>query len=421
MSNGVQVVNERCCGLDVHKKTIEACITTSEGSLRRRFGTMTCNLKELVIWLHDYQIPIVAMESTGCLWKPVYNILEEAEIQAFVVNARHMKAVPGRKTDVKDAEWIASLLRHGLLQPSFIPDRKQRELREAIRYRTSLVQERSREVQRLQKVLEGANIKLSSVISDVVGASGRSMIEAITEGIEDTSVLIKMAHGGIKASAEELTNALTGTTGNHQRKLLSMQLQHIDFLDKQIKQIDDDFKKMEQEDSVFKKALELLDSIPGVGIRIAQTIAVEVGLDMSRFPTAKHLAAWSGMAPGNNESAGKRKQERTRRGNRHLRCQLVQAAHTIGRSRGTYLADQYHRIASRRGKKRAAVAVGHSVLIIAYHILKKLEPYRELGENYLAEKRRDSKIRQHLKELQKLGIDVTIKEPSTITKESTVA
>ncbi len=419
MSIGVQVINERCCGLDVHKKLIEACIMTSQGIVRRRFATMTCDLRDLVAWLQEHQIPIVAMESTGSLWKPVYNILEEAEIESLVVNAQHIKAVPGRKTDVKDAEWIASLLRHGLLKPSFIPDRHQRELREMIRYRTSLIQERSREVQRLQKVLEGANIKLSSVISDVVGASGRSMIEAIIEGIETPSILAKMAHGGIKASAEELEKALSGVVSSNQRMVLSMQLRHINFLDKQIKQIDAKMDMLEQENQSFKEALELLDSIPGVGTRIAQTIAIEVGLDMSRFPTAKHLAAWAGMAPGNNESAGKRKPSRTRPGNQHLRSQLVQAAHVIARMKGTYLADQYHRIASRRGKKRAAIAVGHSILIIAYHLLKRHESYRELGANYLTEKRRDSKIRQHLKELQKLGLLVTIQGNSTTTKEAT--
>lgn len=408
MKPEVQVVHERCCGVDVHKKIIETCILTSEGAKRKRFATTSRELRAFVSWLKENDVSVVAMESTGVYWKPVYNLLEAASIQAFVVNAQHMKAVPGRKTDTKDAEWIAALLRHGLLTPSYIPDRKQREMRELIRLRTAKIQERSREILRVQKILEGANIKLSSFVSDINGATSRKILESVIDGIDDPKQLSLIAGNRLKANATDLTDALDGVIGDHQRMLLSLQLKSIDFHDQQIAALDAELKKLEEENASFKEALELIDTIPGVGKRIAQVIAIEAGIDMDRFPTAKHLAAWAGMAPGNNESAGKRKPGKTRPGNPHLRAHLVQAAHTIARMKNCYLCDQYHRIAARRGKKRAAVAVGHSILVSVWHMLKKRQFYRDLGRDYLTVKNKERVIKQCLKKLQELGVSFQI-------------
>ena len=408
MDANVEVVYERCCGLDVHKKVIEACILTTKQRERKTFGTMTSDLQKMVSWLKEHHVTVVAMESTGVYWKPVYNLLEEAGLETLVVNAQHIKAVPGRKTDVKDAEWIARLLRHGLLKGSYIPDREQRELRELLRYRTKLVQERGREVQRMQKVLEGSNIKLSSVASNIIGASGRSMIEAIISEIDDPRILAQLAKKQLKNKREELEQALFGFVGSHQRMMLRMQLKHIDFLDEEIKHLDEELNQRKKDDSTFHESLELLDGIPGVGVRTAEVMLVEMGLDMERFPTADHLAAWAGMAPGNNESAGKRKSGRVRPGNSHLRTALIQAAHAAARVKESYLSDQYHRIAARRGSKRAAVAVGHSILVIAYHMLKKKEAYQDLGRDYYQQKRKEVRVKHHLKELQKLGVTITV-------------
>lgn len=408
MDANVEVVYERCCGLDVHKKVIEACILTTKQRERKTFGTMTSDSQKMVSWLKEHHVTVVAMESTGVYWKPVYNLLEEAGLETLVVNAQHIKAVPGRKTDVKDAEWIARLLRHGLLKGSYIPDREQRELRELLRYRTKLVQERGREVQRMQKVLEGSNIKLSSVASNIIGASGRSMIEAIISEIDDPRILAQLAKKQLKNKREELEQALFGFVGSHQRMMLRMQLKHIDFLDEEIKHLDEELNQRKKDDSTFHESLELLDGIPGVGVRTAEVMLVEMGLDMGRFATADHLAAWAGMAPGNNESAGKRKSGRVRPGNSHLRTALIQAAHAAARVKESYLSDQYHRIAARRGSKRAAVAVGHSILVIAYHMLKKKEAYQDLGRDYYQQKRKEVRVKHHLKELQKLGVTITV-------------
>ena len=276
----MQVVHERCCGLDVHKKSITACIITPEGKEIRTFGTMTEDLFALVDWIKGKGCTQVAMESTGVFWKPVYNLLELEEIGTFVVNAKHIKAVPGRKTDVKDAEWIADLLRHGLLQGSYIPSREQRELRELVRYRRSLINERSSEVSRIQKVLEGANIKLSSVVTDITGVSGRSMIEALINSIEDPKLLSQLAKGRLKSKHEQQERALRGLIAKHQRMLLSTQLEHIEFLDRQIAQLD---QEIEERMRPFEEDLELLDTIPGVGKRNAQSILAEIGANIRHW------------------------------------------------------------------------------------------------------------------------------------------
>lgn len=401
----MQIVNERCCGLDVHKNSIVACVITPQGKETKTFGTMTGDIKSFVSWAKAKGCTHVAMESTGVYWKPIYNLLEQTEIKILVVNARHIKAVPGRKTDVKDAEWIADLLRHGLLQGSFIPDREQRELRELVRYRRSLVDEHTRELQRMDKTLEGANIKLSSVVSDIGGVSARAMIKSIVNGAEDPKVLAKLAKGSMKKKHNELVQALHGLIGDHQIMMLSTQLRHIEFLDQEIVRLD---KEIQERISPFEAEVVLLDTIPGVGRRTAEQIIAEIGTDMDRFPSTAQLCSWAGMAPGNNESAGKKKSGRTRKGNKSLRATLVQAANAAGRSKNSYLSAQYHRISGRRGKKRAAVAVGHTILAIAYHILKTGQPYKELGRDFLEKRNKNTIVNHTVKRLEELGYKVAI-------------
>jgi len=402
----MDVVHERCCGLDVHKKMVVACTLTPEGKEIRSFSTMTENLLEMVDWLQQHRCTHIAMESTASFWKPIYNLLESADFQVLVVNAKHMKNVPGRKTDVKDAEWIASLLRHGLLQASYIPDREQRELRELIRYRRSLIEERAREVNRIQKVLEGANIKLSSVASNTLGKSGRAMLEAMIRGEENAKVLSELAVGRLKAKKDDLNKALNGLMGDHQRTMLAAQLRHLDYLDEEIARMDAEVKERMLP---FEEDLELVDTIPGVGRRTAEQILAEIGTDMTQFPSAGHLCSWAGLAPGNNESAGKRKSGATRKGNQKLRAALVEAARAAARTRNTYLSAQYHRIAARRGKNRAAVAVAHSILTIVYHILQRRQPYIELGPTYYEERKKDAVVKQAIRKLQSLGMEVIVK------------
>ncbi|GEN36858.1 IS110 family transposase [Aneurinibacillus danicus] len=401
----MEVVYPHCCGLDVHKKNVVACIITPEGKEIRTFSTMTDDLLALVDWIKEKGCTHVAMESTASFWKPVYNLLELEGMQTLVVNARHMKNVPGRKTDVKDAEWIAGLLRHGLLQGSYIPSRDQRELRELIRYRRSLIDERAREANRIQKVLEGANIKLSSVATDVLGKSGRAMLEAIIAGEEDPEILSELAQRKLKQKKAELKRALNGLIGPHQKLMLKTQLRHIDFLDAEIARLDEEVKARMLP---FEEDLERLDTIPGVGRRTAEQILAEVGHTMDPFPSAAHLCSWAGLAPGNNESAGKRKSGRTRKGNQKLRSALVEAARAAARTKNTYLSSQYHRIAARRGANRAAVAVAHSILTIVFHILKRKQPYIELGPTYYEERKRDAVIKQSVKKLESLGYKVTV-------------
>lgn len=401
----MEVVYTHCCGLDVHKKTVVACVITPKDKEIRTFSTMTDDLISMVDWLKEKGCTHVAMESTGSFWKPIFNLLELEDIQALVVNAKHMKNVPGRKTDVKDAEWIAGLLRHGLLQGSYIPSRDQRELREIIRYRRSLIEERAREINRIQKVLEGANIKLSSVATDVLGKSGRAMIEAMIAGEKDPVVMSELAQRKLKKKKPELQRALNGLIGPHQRLMLKAQLRHIDFLTSEIKQLDEEIKERMLP---FEEDLELLDTIPGVGRRTAEQIIAEIGTDMDQFPSAAHMCSWAGLSPGNNESAGKRKSGRTRKGNKKLRSALVEAARAAGRTKNTYLSSQYHRLAARRGKNRAAVAVAHSILTIAYYIIKRKQPYKELGPTYYEERKRDTVIKQSIKKLESLGYKVTV-------------
>jgi|OM-RGC.v1.002712990 transposase len=401
----MDLVYSHVCGLDVHKKNVVACIITPEGKEIRTFSTMTDDLIALKEFIKAKGCSVVAMESTGSYWKPIYNLLELESIKILLVNAKHIKNVPGRKTDVKDAEWIASLLQHGLLQGSFVPDREQRELRELVRYRKSLIEEKSRELNRIQKVLEGANIKLSSVVSDINGASSRSILEAIINGEENPETLAELSQGKLKNKMDELKRALKGLINHHQRMLLEIQLRHIDYLDEEIAKLDEEIKNRMLP---FEKDLALLDTIPGVGRRTAEQIIAEIGTNMEQFPSAAHLCSWAGLCPGHNESAGKQKSARTRKGNQKLRSSLIEAARAASRAKDTYLSSQYHRIAARRGANRAAVAVAHSILIIVYHILKQKQPYIELGPTYYEEKKRNMIIRQSLKKLESLGLKVTV-------------
>ena len=400
----MEIVHERCCGIDVHKKTVTACIITDEGKQTRTFSTMTTRLLELANWLGEHRVTHVAMESTGVFWKPIYNLLEDV-FTVLVVNAQHIKAVPGRKTDIKDAEWIADLLRHGLVRGSYIPDRPQQELRELVRYRRSLIHQRAQVVNRIQKVLEGANIKLSTVATDVVGASGRAMLQTMVGGTEAPRVLAALARGKLKRKRPALEEALQGLMGAHQRILLQSQLSHLDFLDGQIKQLDEEVSRRMRP---CEEALVRMDSIPGVGPRTAEQVLAEIGSDMGRFPTAAHLASWARLCPGNNGSAGKRKSGSTKGGNPWLRSTLVEAAWGAARTRNTYLSSQYHRIAARRGAKRAAVAVAHTILVIIYHLLRDRTCYRDLGSNYFDERDQFATIRRSARRIERLGFKVTL-------------
>jgi transposase len=372
----MDVLYERCAGLDLHKRMIMACRLVpgpggQPGKEIRQFGTMTADLLALGDWLAEAGVTHVAMESTGIYWKPVWNLLEE-RFTLLLVNAAHVKVVPGRKRDVGDAEWLADLLRHGLLRPSFVPDRPARELRELTRYRSSLVRERTAEVNRLQKTLEGANIKLASVVTDVTGVSARAMLGELIAGQEDTAALAELAQGALRRKRPELAQALTGRMRAHQRFMLTPHLALIDTLDAQIAAVS---AEIEERLRPFASQLALLDSIPGIGRWSAQVILAEIGPDMSRFPTAGHLASWAGMCPGHDESAGRQRSGKTRKGSPWLRVTLTEAAYAAGRSQETALSERYHRLMGRKGKKKTAIAVGRQILELCHELLSTGEVY----------------------------------------------
>jgi len=348
------------------------------------------------------------MESTGVYWKPIYNLLE-SEFQILVVNAQHLKRVPGRKTDVKDAEWIADLLQHGLLRGSFVPPAPQRELRELTRYRSTQVSERARVVNRIQKVLEDTNIKLTSVLTDITGVSGRAILKALLNGETNPEQLAELAKGRLRAKRSELEESLVGIIKPHHRFLLSEMLGQVDYLDESIKRVS---REIEERLRPFEEEVARLDAITGIGRRIAEELLAEIGKDMSRFPSDRHLASWAGMCPGNHQSAGKRYSGKTRKGNPWLRRALVEAAHAAAHTKRTYLSAQYHRLAGRRGKKKAIVAVAHSILVIAYHLLREQSQYKDLGGNYFDE--RDKEVISHrlVRRLEKLGYEVSL-QPKT--------
>jgi transposase len=400
----MDVIIERACGLDVHKDNITACIMTPERKEIQTFSTKTVFLLKLLDWIKENNCTHVAMESTSVYLKPIVNLLESEGIEFLVVNAQHMKALPGLKTDIKDAEWIAKLLRHGLLKASFIPDRNQRELRELVRYRRSIIEERARQHNRIQKVLEGANIKLGSVVSDILGVSSKDMLRAIAEGEDDPEKLANFARRTMKKKKEELELALQGYVNPHQRLMIKTILAHIDFLTEQIEMLD---QEIAQRVSSYQEDIERLDSIPGIATRMAEQILAEIGMDVgNQFPTAAHLCSWAALVPGHNESAGKRKSSRSKKGNKYLRSALTEAAQSVRGSKN-YLGALYRRTAGRKGKKKAAIVVAHAMLLLT-----RKEMYVDLGEDYFDKQRQVSIVRHSVRRLENLGYTVTITEAS---------
>lgn len=409
----MQVIYPCCCGLDIHKKFVVACVLTTADDRQvrkatRTFGTMTDDLLAMLDWLTEAGCTHVAMESTSSYWRPVYNLLE-GQVALLVANAYHIKAVPGRKTDVKDAEWIADLLRHGLIRGSFIPSPEQRHLRDLTRYRTHLVEERARLTNRLQAVLEDANVKLASVVTDVRGVSARAILEALLAGATDPTMLAELARGRLRTKRDELARAVVGRFTAHHAFMLTEHLSHLDYLEEAMERVSAEIAARLQEELA---AVELLDTVPGISARSAEVLLAELGTDLSRFPDAKHLASWAGMCPGNAESGGKRLSGKTRKGNQALRQALIQIAHVASKTKDTYLAAQYRRIAARRGKKRALVALGHTVLVIVYHILTRRQPYHELGVAYFDQLDRQRVEQRLVHRLERLGYTVSRQAPA---------
>jgi transposase len=426
---------ERVAGLDVHKKTVVACRMRVTGEKRiewekRTFGTMMVDLLGLHDWLSEGEVEQVALESTADYWKPVFNILEDG-FAVMLVNAKHVQKVPGRKTDASDAEWLAELMLHGLLKASFIPAKPQRELRELTRYRTTVVRERARIVNRVEKLLESTNIKLSSVVTDVLGVSAKAMLTELAAGATDPQALAELAKGRLRNKTKELEAALVGTISPNQRFILARQLSHIDFLDEQIEAFNEQISQHLQqmapsavkddangddgssgqaptETLSWTEAVELLDTIPGVDQRTAEIILAEIGLDMSQFPTADDLASWAGFAPGNHQSGGKRYSGHTTKGNRPIGAAINQAAWAASRTKDTFLKARYHRLAARRGKKRAIVAIGRSILVSVWHMLSRREPYQDLGADFYDQRRKESKVTYLTKQLVRLGFAVQL-------------
>jgi len=407
----MEIIYSCCCGLDVHAKTVVACLIKQGKKEVRTFSTMTDDLLGLLDWLVSQGCSHAAIESTGVYWKPVFNILE-GSIKVILVNARHYKGIPGRKTDVKDCEWLGDLLRHGLLKASFIPPLEIRELRELTRYRQNLIKELATIANRVQKLIESANIKLGQVATDVLGVSGRLMLRALAAGETDAEKMSEFAHRRLRNKKPELKRALEGRLTKSQRWVLSELLTRYEEVEAAIERVE---KQIDQEvadgaDPFVSKGVELLETIPGVGERVAEIIVSEIGVDMSRFPSAAHLSSWAGMCPGNNESAGKRKSGKTTKGSQHLRQALVQAAWAASHTKQTYLAAQYRRLAKRRGKKKALVAVGHSLLVMVYHVLARQVNYNELGGDYFDKQNLEGQRKHLIHRLEATGLKVTVEE-----------
>lgn len=446
----MDTLHRLCAGLDVHKDTVVACARRLDDRGRahqdvKTFGTTTPDLLQLLDWLHQHSVPIVALESTGVYWQPIFNLLE-GQVEVLLVNPEHIKKVPGRKTDVKDCEWIAQLLQHGLLRASFVPPRPIRELRELTRQRSQLVGEKASVSNRIQKALEGANIKLGSVASDVLGASGRDMLRSIVAGVDSAAALANLARGRLRDKLPQLRKALSGRVTEHHRFLLGMHLDHLTHLEALIVRLDQRISNEMEKDRPpdpsgppapaaaaagkpeapagaggssaaapsgggglgLWRSLWLLVTIPGINRRTAEVVLAEIGTDMSRFAAAPQLASWAGLCPGNHESAGKRRSGRTRQGSRWLRSALVQAAWAASHTKATYLSAQYRRLARRRGKKKALMAVAHTLLVMCYEVLKKGEAYRELGADYLDKLAPDRRTKQLVRQLEQLGHKVTL-------------
>jgi transposase len=405
----MDIVNPRCAGLDVHQAIVVVCrlLLLPGGELQeevRKFRTVTADLLAMSDWLREGGATVVAMESTGVYWKPIWNLLE-GQMEVLLVNARHIKQVPGRKTDVKDCQWIAQLLQHGLLRASFVPPAPVREWRDLTRHRAKLVSEKTAVANRIHKVLEDANIKLSSVATDVLGSSGRAMIRALMQGETDPTKLAALAQGRLREKEADLKLALEGRVTAHHRFMLATLWDHLEFLERQIDRIN---QRLEELTRPFADSLSLLVTIPGIKMRAAENLLAEIGCDPSIFPTGQHLASWAGVCPGNNESAGKRKSGKTPKGNRWLRSALTEAAWAASRTKNTYLAAQYRRLAARRGKKRALVAVAHTLLTIIWAMLTRREPYRELGPAHFEKLHPEQLTRYLVRRLERLGHKVEL-------------
>jgi len=404
----MEAIVERCADLDVHQATVVACLNLGNkarpGKQVRTFGTMLADLEELRDWLKASGCSLVAMESTGVYWKPVYAVLED-HFDLIVGNAQHIKNVPGRKTDVKDCEWISDLARHGLIARSFVPPKPIRELRDLTRYRSKLVQAGSAERNRLLKLLESANIKLSGVASDPFGVSGWDMLKALVAGGRSPAEMAQLARGRMRRKLLELERALTGRLEEHHRFVLGVQMRRIEAIDADVAELD---KRLDEKLKPYQRELRLLMQIPGVDWVIAAIIIAEIGIDMSVFVDAAHLSSWAAICPGSHESAGKRRSGRTRKGNVHLKTALVMAAKAAGKTRGTYLADKYHRLKGRRGALRAAVAIGHKILEAAYHMLATGRDYTDLGAGYLDQLNANRTTASLVRRLRELGFDVEL-------------
>lgn len=414
----MEILYSRCCGLDVHAKTVVACLCVEGEKQIRTFSTMTEDLLQLADWLLTAGCTHVAIESTGVYWRPVFNLLED-HFTVLLVNAQHIKAVPGRKTDVRDCDWICDLLRHGLLKASFIPPRYIREWRELTRHRQILVRDRAAVANRIQKLIESANIKLGQVATNVLGLSGRLMLQALADGEADAATLAQLAKGKLKAKAAQLKQSLTGHLTPTQRFLLQALLHQYDHLDEAIARTATEIQRQLHESPApfLPHAVDLLQTIPGVGARVAETLVSEIGTDMTYFPTDGHLASWAGMCPGNHESAGKQLSGHTRKGNVYVRGALTQAAWAATRTKRTYLAAQFRRLTTRLGKRRALVAVGHSILVIAWHLLSKQASYQELGSDDFDRCDAQAYRLKLIRKLEALGLKVAV-EPATSISEA---
>ena len=405
----MEIIYPRCCGLDVHKRSVAACVRRLEADGRldqetRTFGTMTRDILEMADWLATAGVTHVAMEATGVYWKPIYNLLED-HFTLLLVNARHVKHVPGRKTDVQDCQWLAQLLQAGLLRGSFIPARPQRELRELTRHRSQVVAEKTRVANRLQQVLEDANIKLGTVATDILGASGRDMLRSLIAGEQDPEKMADLARRQLRSKIPELRRALEGRVTEHHRFLLGQLLAQVEHLEGQIEALS---RRIEEVSRPFATAIAKVATLPGFEQRSAQNVVAEIGADMDVFPSAHHLASWAGVCPGNHESAGKRKSGKTTKGNRWLRTALVQSAWAASRKKDSYFSAQYRRLAARRGKKRAIFAVAHSLLTVIYHMLKTGSTYKDLGGDYFDKLNKNRLVPYLLRRFKDLGFQVTL-------------
>jgi len=408
----VEVIYQRCAGLDVGKDEVVACTRVPAGASGggrrqevRTYKTFSSGLAALADWLQDQGVTQVVMEATGQYWKPIWYVLEERGVELLLVNARHVKILPGRKTDVGDAAWLCELLEHGLLRGSFVPPPAIRELRDLTRYRKRLIQAHTAEAQRIHKTLEDASIRLGSVASDVLGASGRAMLRALLAGERDPGVLAELARGRLRSKLPELREALAGRFDAHHALLVRLALDHVEQLERSITTLD---QEVDRVIAPFARARDRLDTITGVGKRAAECIIAEIGIDMQVFPTAAHLASWAALCPGNNVTGGKRRSGKTRKGNVWLGEILVECAWAAARSRDTYLAAQFWRLARRIGKKKAAVAVGHSILVIAWHLLDGDCDYAELGGDFFVRRDADRARQRAIAQLQALGYHVTL-------------